>query len=304
MMEFAQIYDDPEIVKICLETVEDNMPSFLSSEMFLKLCPTCVYKIAQHDRYLAPEEVIFERVLKWSVEYCTKQKLPVTIENQRKVLGDILCEIRFPIMDHQYLDDVICGSKLLNDGEKVDILRQQLKSKNEKPGKFKIRERVLQPTEVTFSHVHSSRTKSIYQRANIEYPLRFKISSYSLLLGIYLNIDRYENFNAEDCTVIISIKPLNFFRGDTVEDFSTPLSEVKENLIELYPRFVIPFPKGVELMVSISFRCESTDRPSMLCKEIELLDTNVEFKGKTLSVIRSRDNRRPGDYLIRGLRIS
>ncbi|XP_062619443.1 uncharacterized protein LOC134281004 [Saccostrea cucullata] len=65
MMEFAHQLDDREIIDICLKTIELNTPSFLYTDSFMNLCSTCVYKITQHDRVFAPEDVVFQQVCKW-----------------------------------------------------------------------------------------------------------------------------------------------------------------------------------------------------------------------------------------------
>ncbi|XP_048750963.2 BTB/POZ domain-containing protein 2-like [Ostrea edulis] len=307
MMEFAKLYDDPDLVDICLKAVEIHMPSFLYSEMFLKMCTSCIYEITQQENILAPEEVIFARVLIWSEEECIRQELPVTAENQRNVLGDILYEIRFPLMDHQYLEDVVCGSKLLNDGEKVDILRQQLKSKKRNPGRFKIHKRIWQPTEVMTSQFYPTRTMytNDYVQTGLGYSLGFGVSSPAVLLGIYLNIGSCADVQAQNYDVIASITPLELLGDDTTDtmkDFSTPLSEVKENRIELYPRFFIPLKKGVQYTVSVRFDLKPASmfcglNTSIMFKEMkQQLSTSVSFNGKTLSVCGW-----PTSQLIRGL---
>jgi hypothetical protein len=237
MMEFAQIYDDPEIVNICLKTAQDDMPFFLYSKVFLKMCSTCVYKILQHEKLFAQEEMIFERVLKWSTEECARKDLPVTAENQRKVLGNILLEIRFPIMGHQYLEDVICRSNLLYDREKLDILRQQLKSQNKKPGMYKVRQRIWQPMDVMTNHWVST-IRNNYVQDRCIYSMKVKISSNIVLLGLYLNIEDHTSFQNSLGVVITSISPMESLGDRSMDNTFTKLfREVKENFVKLYPRF-------------------------------------------------------------------
>jgi hypothetical protein len=308
MMKFAQIYEDPEIVNICLEAVEDNMPTFLYSNSFLELCPKCVYEIAHFDRFLVTEDVLFNRVLKWSEEQCKSQNLPVTPENQRQVLGDILLGIRFPLMDHQYLEDVVCKSDVLSAEEKLDILRQQLKSKKESSGRFKFQERILRPKEKVMFNDCDPKETSNYRLYSI-YSYKFTVSSYSILVGIYLNFKHYithvrgrkPHYERWDgLQVIISVKPY-FETSDYTDiadtekgtldmnkekEFSTPLSEVnEENLLELYPRFFIPLSKGVVYSVSVRFGGHSYnyDDWQVTYYAIRTPHDTMSFNGKTLT---------------------
>lgn len=60
----------------------------------------------------------------WLKEECKRCGLLEKVENQREVLGDILKEICFLILEYQFLNDVVCEIGILNDKEKVDILCQ------------------------------------------------------------------------------------------------------------------------------------------------------------------------------------
>jgi hypothetical protein len=306
MMEFAQ--GDPEIVNICLKAVEDDMPLFLYSEIFLKMCFNCVYTITQHDRIFAPEEIIFERVLKWSAEECKRKDCPFTAKNQRKVLGDILLEIRFPIMDHQYLEDVVCVSKVLHDGEKLDILRQQLKCKKKKPGKYKVHQRTWQPRKGDANPLTSFKTVVNFVQTSKRYSLKFEVSSHSFLLGIYLNIKSDTGSQVGNCFVVSTITPLEML-GDksmeTVNEFSTPISEVEGNLVKLYPRFIL-LRKDVQYTVSVRFHLHAPSKYSGL--NIILQNTKPLYKYKlvacTLNDKLLSYSEWPNDQLIEGLWIA
>ena len=127
MLRIAERFQEKEMIKICLTKFGklriELLPMMLFTEEFLSMCPSCIHKIVEDNKIFAPEEVIFNRVVLWSSEECCRQNLSVTSENQRKILKHILPEIRFPIMEHQFLNDVVCTSDILTGDEKINILR-------------------------------------------------------------------------------------------------------------------------------------------------------------------------------------
>ena len=132
-LQIAQRSNETKMIKFCSEKFrflrQNSLLMLLGTDDFLNMRSTCVLEIVRDNQSYAPEEFIFDKVVLWSKETCKRIfDGPVTVENQRWILRDIIKEIRFPIMEHQYLHDVVCTSKILNDEEKVDILRQQLKT--------------------------------------------------------------------------------------------------------------------------------------------------------------------------------
>ncbi|XP_061169011.1 BTB/POZ domain-containing protein 2-like [Saccostrea echinata] len=287
MMEFAYLFNDPGIMDICLEAIELNTPNFLHTDAFMKMCSTSIYKITQHDRIFAPENLIFQQICKWSEEECVRQELPVTAENQRTVLGDILYEVRFPIMSHQFLDDVVCESNILSD--KVQILRRQLKTKNtEMLGRFKSHRRIWKPkTLMTSRLLQKTRTIECFNGKR-KFQLKFCVSSYSVLVGIHMEHIRQRG--AKDIKIIGSISP-SHSDDDRSTQFSIDLCQIENKMMMLYPQFLIPLRKDINYTLSIAFdfRREiyrrSQNSIEIECNEIEEIEES-EFNGKRLSIER------------------
>nr|XP_022308337.1 BTB/POZ domain-containing protein 2-like [Crassostrea virginica] len=138
MTRISERFKEKEMIKICLQIFiilrKESLPEMFFSEEFFSMCPSCIHKIVEDDQIFAPEEVIFNQVILWSSTECCRQNLAVTAENQRQILKHILPEIRFPIMEHQFLNDVVCASEILTRDEKINILRQQLDTREKKRG--------------------------------------------------------------------------------------------------------------------------------------------------------------------------
>jgi hypothetical protein len=204
-------------------------------------------------------------------------------------------------MGHQYLEDVICRSNLLYDREKLDILRQQLKAQNKKPGMYKVGKRILQPMDVMTNH-RVSTIRNNYVQDRCIYSMKVRMSSNAVLLGLYLNIEDCTGFRSRVGSVISSISPMESLGdGSMDKDFTTRLREMKENFVELYPRFFIPLRKGVMYTVSVRFDDASRysklklgfkNKPQDACN-------SCEFNGKELTVCGWSN-----DPLIEGFRLN
>lgn len=296
VMDIAQRFSDSEIIDICLKKVDDEIPKFLFTEDFLSMCPSCIYKIFQRDSISAPEELIFDQVVKWSKEECSRQNILDTGENQRKVLGDILKEIRFPIMEHRYLNDVVCESGILNNEEKVDILRQQLQIKNAGGYLFKKRERKKQPTKLMISSTTGRKIFASIQRysLNDNEGLTLSVNYAAVLVGVYLN---FESFVDEDDIENVVVK-LSQEDDQSSQRFAVPLSECKaDKYVKLYPRYLIKLSGNIEYIISIGFECAPTSiRKWGLVKNVKINQTpmtinytaRMDFNGKKLSIFQKQ----------------
>lgn len=254
VMEIAHRFNDTEIFEICLKKVDAHTPDFFFTEEFLNMCPSCIYKIVQRDSIFASEKVVFDQVVRWSKEGCRRRSLPEKAENQREVLGDILKEIRFPILEHQYLNDVVCETGILNDKEKVDILRQQLKAKSTKLCMFKKRERKWKPTTLMVCSFDPTEISENSYHVKEFTGIAFSVQRNAFLVGIYLNIEKIKaNDSRAIDNLIVRIEPQD--DRDT-DKFIVPFSEcVAEKYIKLYPNFWIKLSKCTKYTMSIGFDC-------------------------------------------------
>jgi len=123
LLEEAHVYLEEKLKEDCLQVIANNASKFLNSDNFKCLCQQCVLTLIQQDDLDAGETEVYEAVLRWSDEECSRQKLEVTDQHRRKVMGDILYAIRFPLMDDRYFGKEICSRDLLSSEEVVVVLR-------------------------------------------------------------------------------------------------------------------------------------------------------------------------------------
>ncbi|XP_069102833.1 BTB/POZ domain-containing protein 6-like isoform X2 [Argopecten irradians] len=122
LMEESHVYAEDGLMAACLQVVTKNPQAALQSNTFVDLCNSCLKCITTSDDLAVDEGLLYKSVKKWAKKECTRHHLKVTGNNKRRVLGDILFTIRFPIMDQTFFLDQVCVDDVLTNDEVVDIL--------------------------------------------------------------------------------------------------------------------------------------------------------------------------------------
>lgn len=93
------------LIHKCQEHLAENIGEVLSNKRvpidFPELPHGAVKWIVELETLQCDEKSLFDAVMMWSRRECSRCKLPVTPQNMRSVLGDIIYQIRFPTMTTQ-----------------------------------------------------------------------------------------------------------------------------------------------------------------------------------------------------------
>ena len=123
IMEAAHIFGEPELRERSRNKILQNPKQVLTSDSLAELCSECLQSILEDNHLRLEEEEIFESVMKYSENICLHEQLPVTPDNQRKVLGKALQHIRFTLMDKTYFTDVVEPMGILKFDETLAVLK-------------------------------------------------------------------------------------------------------------------------------------------------------------------------------------
>ncbi|CAG2233733.1 BTBD1_2 [Mytilus edulis] len=93
----------------------------LKSSSFCDLAHQCVLEIISSNELDAAEDAIFEAVMRWSEIECLRQEMLNSSKNQRKVLGRILYQVRFPLMNEAFFNKTVIHSDLLTRDEIIHL---------------------------------------------------------------------------------------------------------------------------------------------------------------------------------------
>ena len=113
-----------------LQFIFSHGQSCLESTSFLSLSSGCVKLIIESDKLNCTEEIIYQKMIQWAKQQCKKEQhvtgndgKRVTAKDKqlRKVLGDLIYLIRFPIMQRKYFTEKVSTKNVLTLEEMVAI---------------------------------------------------------------------------------------------------------------------------------------------------------------------------------------
>ncbi|XP_039694940.1 BTB/POZ domain-containing protein 2 [Pteropus medius] len=117
----ARLFDEPQLASLCLENIDKNTADAIAAEGFTDIDRDTLVAVLERDTLGVREVRLFNAVVRWSEAECQRQQLQVTPENKRKVLGEALALIRFPLMTIEEFAAGPAQSGILVDREVVSL---------------------------------------------------------------------------------------------------------------------------------------------------------------------------------------
>ena len=108
----ADMYEEASLVEKCWEMVDKNTEDAMNSEAFLDISHEMLCSVLERDTLTVREVDIFKAVDRWAEHQCKKQQREVSGEEKRKILGDAVNLIRFPLMKQEEFASVVPKTKV------------------------------------------------------------------------------------------------------------------------------------------------------------------------------------------------
>jgi hypothetical protein len=130
VLQIANTFHLEDLQKDALQFVFSHGKYCLESTSFLSLSSGCVKLIIESDKLNCTEEIIYQKMIQWAKQQCKKEQhvtgndgKRVTAKDKqlRKVLGDLIYLIRFPIMQRKYFTEKVSTKNVLTLEEMVAI---------------------------------------------------------------------------------------------------------------------------------------------------------------------------------------
>ncbi|XP_055353001.1 BTB/POZ domain-containing protein 6-like [Paramacrobiotus metropolitanus] len=120
-MKLALDWQAENIVEKCLALVDTKTAAVLWSKEFTKISRSMLHTILQRSELSAEENVIYLAVERWAAAACARSFMDASGANRRKVLGDALFLVRFPLLGNAQLADGPGKSGLLTEAEMLNL---------------------------------------------------------------------------------------------------------------------------------------------------------------------------------------
>ncbi|XP_060064966.1 BTB/POZ domain-containing protein 6-like [Ylistrum balloti] len=122
LLELAHVFVMDDLKAECLQLIVDLPTVIFQSQSFLDLGSNCLTIITESDDLSADEIDVYKAVISWAKAECERQKLEKTPSNLHHVLGAILYNVRFPVMDHEFFLKEVCYDKVLPAEDVVQVI--------------------------------------------------------------------------------------------------------------------------------------------------------------------------------------
>ena len=117
----ACIYEEATLIEECWEMVDENAEEAMNSEAFLDISHEMLCSFLERDTLTVREMDIFKAVDRWAEHQCKKQQREVSGEEKRKILGDAVNLIRFPLMKEEEFACLVSKAELLSKEDICDV---------------------------------------------------------------------------------------------------------------------------------------------------------------------------------------
>ena len=117
----ACIYEEASLIEKCWEMVDQHTEEAMNSEAFLDISHEMLCSVLERDTLTVREVDIFKAVDRWAEHQCKKQQREVSGEEKRKILGDAVNLIRFPLMSEEEFACLVSKAELLSKEDICDV---------------------------------------------------------------------------------------------------------------------------------------------------------------------------------------
>ncbi|KAK3588856.1 hypothetical protein CHS0354_035998 [Potamilus streckersoni] len=127
ILQNACICDDVQLKEKCLKFIFRQPKEVFQFSDLSELSEKCMTEIIKSDDLALSEQEIYEGLLKYAVGKCHKTGIEPTIENKKCMLGGLLQHVRFPLMNKDYITEVVFESGFLSQEDEIKLLKHFVK---------------------------------------------------------------------------------------------------------------------------------------------------------------------------------
>ena len=118
----AGIHEEASSIEKCWEMVDEITEDAMNSVAFLDISHEMLCSVLERDTLTVHEFNIYQAVDRWAEHQCKKQQREVSGEEKRKILGDAVNLIRFPLMSEEEFSSLVPKTKVLTEKDALDVL--------------------------------------------------------------------------------------------------------------------------------------------------------------------------------------
>ncbi|KAL3112521.1 hypothetical protein niasHT_018727 [Heterodera trifolii] len=117
--EQARLRNLEDFALRCLRYIDQN--ALIKSEAFLQIDQDLLCEILERDQLRISEVEIWNEALRWADEQCRQKGIECSAENRRKMLGQALFNIRFPLIPREDFTKSVVSTDVLTMEEVISV---------------------------------------------------------------------------------------------------------------------------------------------------------------------------------------
>ncbi|XP_046360090.2 BTB/POZ domain-containing protein 2-like isoform X3 [Haliotis rufescens] len=123
LLEQAHIFDEQQLYQSCLSFIHQQGATVLQTDGFQELSRACVLDVISSNSLACQEHIVFVAMLRWAEAECKRQSKHVQDSTMRVVLGELVFQIRFGLLDMSYYSAQVSTRQILYDAEKLELFQ-------------------------------------------------------------------------------------------------------------------------------------------------------------------------------------
>ena len=186
LLDQSIFFDDSDMIKKCLRKIRRNPSASLKADLFVKISQNTLNHILELEQTNVPEIEIFQACLMWAKHRCEVESLEVSGPNMRRILGESLAKIRFPLIPVELFNSEVVHSEILPPADENKLFRYlcpgSTKQKSNIP--YSYDERSMPSSQIKL-YDHMKDIEKIEMASNAVTTIELEISEDITLQGLF-----------------------------------------------------------------------------------------------------------------------
>uniref|UniRef100_A0A914C644 BTB domain-containing protein n=1 Tax=Acrobeloides nanus TaxID=290746 RepID=A0A914C644_9BILA len=173
LLDQAQKLNQPRFEKLAWMEIDRNAEDAVQTPQFLELPHNIIIEFVKRDSLVIQELSLFKGVLNWAEAECRRQKTEPTLENRKKVLGEVINLIETSIFHRDDQDNSVEETRIQQENDRKSELlmqiAQNLMEGNSLQGRFPHQEEYLYARRDRPNIIRLTETEIMEKKFRLQY---------------------------------------------------------------------------------------------------------------------------------------
>ena len=186
LLDQSLFFDDSDMIVKCLRKIRRNPSASLKADSIAEICQNTLNRILDVERLNIQEIEIFQACKMWANHRCKDETLEVSGANMRRILGESLEKIRFPLIPLDLFNSEVVESEILPPADENKLFRYLCPgSTKQKPNLPYSYDERMTPSPQMELYDQMKDTEKVAVASNAASTIELEISENIILQGLF-----------------------------------------------------------------------------------------------------------------------